>query len=112
MRRDLGVALPHGPHHVQVVIEWQIWVNTSLHQDRGGTKLCCAADHVQHLFDVDRIGFFVSWRAVKRTKSAIHVADIGVVRIGVDDESHQRLGVESPSDDHRQLTQVEEWRLA
>ena len=54
----------------------------------------------------------MSWRPVKSTKRAIHVADIGVVRVGVDDESHQRVGVESPSDYHSKLTQVEERCLA
>ncbi len=104
--RDSGKARDDGAYHVQVVVEGQLGVDPALHQHRGHALRHRALDLREHLVDGMGVGLFVSWRTVEGAEGAVDVAHVGVVRIGVDDERHGRIGMATPADDHGELPQV------
>ena len=92
----------------QVVVERQRRIVPALEQHRCGPALGGGFDLLEHLLDRQRPRFGVAWPAVEGAELAVRDADVGVVRVRVDDEADLLLGMEAEARLLGQRAEIEE----
>jgi hypothetical protein len=100
MRVDVREAVAGLAHKVEVVVERDRLVETTLEQHGGNTHFARARELFHHLLDCIEVLTGLSGRAVERTERAVRVARVRVIEIGVDDKRDLGLGIVVPAPRH------------
>src|SRR6266853_1815326 len=70
---------------IQIPLLGQFWMMAALHQDLRAAKGQRLLDLPIDLIERDDVGVVVLLGAIKRAELAIHVADVGVIDVAVND---------------------------
>src|ERR1700756_3096375 len=85
---DVRISFSDVPQEIDVPLERQFRMMPALHQD---LHSACGSELVQlliKLLEAEHVMIFVALGSIKRAEFAVHVADVRVVNIAIDDIRH------------------------
>src|SRR5205807_8859372 len=94
---NLGKALRNAAQQLLVPVNFQVGIESPLHQDARATQLYCLADLFVDGLEIEDVALFgpgALQRAVERTEGTVFGAEIGVVDIAVNNVGDHPLGME------------------
>ena len=111
VRRHAGEAAARLAHEGRVVVERQRRVVAALEEHRRRALLGRELDLGEHLLDAERVGLGITGLAVEGAELAVGDADVGVVRVRVDDEGDGAVRDPREPDLLGERAQLEERRV-
>jgi hypothetical protein len=100
-----GVIRFNPTEKIFVPVEFEFWVQTSLHQNQLTAKIECFLYFSSEFFAFHNVSIRIPTVAVKSTEIAVNITPIGIVDISVNNVSDIAFGVFPLPDDIRSLSQ-------